>query len=56
MVDEDPRDPPVSVELHDLDLEPANAVAEVHGHRVHTGEDVEQLELQARRGRQAFAK
>jgi hypothetical protein len=53
MVDEDSGDPPVSVDLHHLELEPTHAAPKVHGHGADAGEDVEQLELQNRVARYA---
>src|SRR5713101_5782278 len=56
MVDEDSGDPSVGVELIHLDLEPAHVAPKIDGHRVHAGEDIEEIEFQLRRGRQRLRK
>ena len=56
MVDEDSGDPSGGCELIDLDLEPAHVAPKIDGHRVHAGEDIEEIEFQLRRGRQRLRK
>src|SRR5206468_12316739 len=47
MVDEDSGDPSLGVELIDLDLEPAHVAPKIDGHRVHAGENIEEIEFQS---------
>ena len=56
MVDEDSGDPPVGVELINLDLEPAHVAPKIDGHRVHASEGIEKIKFQVRRGRQRLRK